>query len=264
MKRYALLFLSAGLVLTACEPLFFKPSYRAGLPPLPETWAALLPPPHWRLEWIDRQGRKQNLDAAPGEAPALDFVQGRAGAVLAFPCWPERNLPPGLLRPAGGIYPFDLEGDRLILSWRGGVDAWVWRELAAAIDTPEGEAPPPARRPENFDWPRFRKELEHEDLAAEIRRDPWIADWAAFSRKTLRSSFRRSFIAPRSRKELLIPASAIPPGQEGPLIGPSPFAEPINREPGAPLRVNVGAAVETFISAGGILRCSGKTWIWLK
>jgi hypothetical protein len=247
----------AAALLAACGGVFEDPVYVLELPALPPTWAELLPAPAWRFEVLDGEGRYQVLDTGEGFPPALSFSPERAAGILAFPHWPERNLPPGLMRPAGGIFPFDLREDRLVLSWRGGLDAWVYRELAAARRAEGGEQAHSLRRPELFDWPRFRKLWEDAVLPEEVRRDPWLVDWGTFSRKTLRSGFDRRRIVPEPRRELLIP------GFGGPWAGTSPFGELLVPEPGGPLRLWVGSGTETLVSGEGLLRYGGKSWLWL-
>lgn len=220
---------------------------------MPEAWAEVLPAPHWCFEWVDAEGRRREETAVESSLPSISLATEYAAAVLAYPYWPELGLLPGQMRPAGAIFPFDARADRLILSWPGGVDAWFYREMGVA-----GEITSPVRRPELFDWPRFRRLLEDPVVAEAVRKDPWVVDWRAVGRKTAQSGFDRRRLVPEARTELVIPGIA-----DGPWAGTSPFADALVKESGGEIRVKIGASVETFVSTGGILRCSPSAWIWL-
>jgi hypothetical protein len=159
------------------------------------------------------------------------------------------------MRPAGGIFPFDIRRGRLVLSWRGGPEAWVYRELAAAGDEAGEKAA--LRRPGLFDWPRFRELWEGETLPKEVRDDPWTVDWSAFSLKVLQSGFDRRYIKAEERRELPVP------GLGGPWARSSPFGGLLSPDTGGLLRLPVGNRAETFVSREGILRAGGNSWLWL-
>ena len=161
----AIVFFLLLVVLDGCENPAIRDEYALEFPPLPAPWQELLGSARWRLIWTDGRGVPQTLEA-DGRA-AISVVSEWAAPVLAFPYWPDRGIFPGEMRPAGAIVPFDIQGDRLRLSWKAGAEAWFYRELAAARNTALAEAgsdgsPESAkaaldkRRPEYFDWPRFR------------------------------------------------------------------------------------------------------------
>jgi hypothetical protein len=175
------------------------------------------------------------------------------------------------MRPAGAILPFDAAGSALQLSWRGGAEAWFYRELAeartAAGNTGEGNinAPPfNKRRPEYFDWPRFRELMGNEAIPEAVREDPWLADWHGIAVSTVKSGFDRRRIKVQAGEELLVTRDALAEftDPEGPFTGSSPFAKPLVPEPGAGFRFRVTAHRDTYVSPGGILRVSRKAWVY--
>jgi hypothetical protein len=212
-------------------------------------------PAHWRLTWINPQGIPQSRECSAfpetdgnGKA-SIDAVLEWATPVLAFPYWPGLGILPGEMRPSGGIIPFDTQ-----LSWWGGVEAWFYRELSAAGNA----AARTARRPEYFDWPRFRKLMDSDAIPEAVRDDPWLADWHDIAVRTVTSGFDRRRIRVQAGEELLVPGDAA----KGPFIGPSPFARPVEPEPGVGFLFWVTARPDTYVSAGGKLRVSRKTWMY--
>jgi hypothetical protein len=235
------------LLLAACGgPL--RPVYRPVLPALPPAWMELLGSPRWRLEWIDQEGVLRQWEGPGGEFPKLSLPEEWTSPVLAWPFWPAWELPPGTMRPAGALFPWDVSGGRLLLSWRGGVDAVFWKHLAGA---------PSDHPPWHFDWPRFRELWANGNVPEEIRRDPWLADWKEIGRKTLASGFDRRRIVSRPVVDVVIP------GFGGRWIGSSPFAVPLEVPPEGPLRLKAAAAVDAWISAQGQLKCSRDGWVWI-
>jgi hypothetical protein len=206
-------------------------------------------------------------------------------AVSALPFWPDRGIVPGIFKPAGAIFPFDASGRSLVLSWQGGVDANLFGERAQAYQGTEEESVPPeetqtetetaemaamewrvmewrtagvravSRLPWNFNWPRFRQLFDDPTLNAEVRADPWLADWHGIAEKIVKSGFDKRRLVPEARSSLQIPVNY------GPWIGASPFAFPLFFEttPVFPVR----PTADTWVSAEGILRCNAETWILL-
>jgi len=186
----------------------------------------------------------------PEKGSAAIYLPGTmATPVLALPFWPEKGIAPGIFRPAGAIFPFDVSGNRLILSWQGGVDAIFFMELARATNSPSG-----ARLPWNFNWPRFRRLFDDPALNAEIRADPWLADWPSIATRTVQSGFDRRRLVPEARTNLELPLDP------GPWVGSSPFATPLAFE-AKPIFPTRGTA-DTWVSARGILRANTETWLW--
>ncbi|MDR1862550.1 MAG: hypothetical protein LBQ67_01375 [Treponema sp.] len=250
MKRFFLVFLLCFLLLlTACPSPPIARYYRLRLPSLPAGWEEILGEPLWRLEWVNGDGREEVYEGPGRELPELSLMQEWSSPVLAWPYWPEKKLFPGDMKPAGGIFPWDVSGGRLVLDWRAGVDAFFWRELSAAASGGN-------RLPWYFDWPRFRELLRSDVINEDVRLDPWRADWKTIAGKTLASGFDRRRIVPRPVAEITIP------GMGGFWIGSSPFSPPLDFPPGGSLSLPAAEAVETWVSSEGILRCGGSTWLF--
>jgi hypothetical protein len=171
-----------------------------------------------------------------------------ASAVSALPFWQDKGIGPGTFRPAGAIFPFDASENRLVLSWKGGVDANLFWELAQAYSGKTA-----TRLPQNFDWPRFRLLFDDPTLHEDIRADPWLADWQGIAEKMVASGFDKRRLVPEPRDSLKVPVS------DGPWIGTSPFAPPLLFEAGPVFPVR--QASDTWVSAEGILRCNREAWI---
>jgi hypothetical protein len=161
------------------------------------------------------------------------------------------------MRPAGALFPHDAEGSRLVLRWEGGVEAIFYRALNRAAQSAEGQVNQ-LRQGVYFDWPRFRALMSVADIPANIREDPWLADWQTMAEKTVRSGFDRRRIKLQDREELLV---TIP--SDGPWIGASPFTAPLPWKSGDSVRLRVNSEVDTYISPLGALRCTLGAWIWL-
>ena len=239
---------------TACENGSVRSFYQPVLPKLPPHWEEILGDAHWRLEWVGEDGswREKHISDSR-ELPELSLIQEWTTPVLAWPFWPEWDLLPGMFRPCGALFPWDASGAKLKLGWKGGVDAFFWKELAAAdysIDTAK------KRLPWYFDWPRFRELLyESGNVPEPVRSDPWLPDWKSIAQKTVQSGFDRRRIVARSSTELAIPSLS------GRWIGSSPFAAPIYAAPGAPLLLPATDVPDVWVSSLGVLKCSASGWV---
>ena len=262
------LFFLLFLALDGCGNPAIKDEYALVFPPLPAPWQELLGGARWRLIWIDPRGIPQTMET-DGNA-AVSMAAEWAVPALAFPYWPGRGILPGEMRPAGAISPFDVRNGRLCLSWRAGVEAWFYRELAAARNAALAEAGTEGsqastdtaldkRRPEYFDWPRFRSLMDSDAVPAAIREDPWLVDWQDLAARTVQSGFDRRRIVERQAEDLRAPKTAL---GEGPFAGPSPFAGPLFPTPDLGYRFSGTSRSDTYVSAEGILRVSGKTWVY--
>ena len=239
------------VLMASCDNSPIGSSHRPVLPVLPSNWNEVLGEPHWRLEWIGEGGSWQEWEGPRGAEPEISLPPEWTTPVLAWPFWPKAALVPGLMRPAGAFFPWDAADGKLILSWKGGVEAYFWKELAA-------NAAAMGRLPWYFDWPRFSELLESEDIPENVRLDPWLVDWRELGRKTAESGFDRRRIKSRTLREQIIP------GLDGRWIGSSPFAPPLDAPEGGPLQLMAGELSDTWVSAGKILKCSASGWVLIE
>lgn len=258
----SVLMVALGL-LWACAGPRSSLSVSLSFPSLPPAWVAVFPPVQWRIEWVDSEGilRSETLE---NSQKTLDLAADRSSPVLAYPFWPSMRIPPGLVKPCGAIFPFDLEnispdsplglGKKeegiLRLSWIGGVAGYFFKALAAS----EGDR---KTVPERFDWQRFVSLFQDSSLSQAVRDDPWLVDWLEVAKKTRALGFdrRRLVSRPQVTLSLLVPA-------EGPWASGDPFVP-------APCwtaadRVELSALAEssTFFSRSGFLRYSSSGWAW--
>jgi hypothetical protein len=252
MKISVFLAAWAALILAACDAGPVRQDYQAALPPVPPWWEEVLGSPHWRLEWIGGEGEKETRNLSPGSgALGVSPMQEWIVPVIAWPYWPEKGLGPGVMRPAGALFPWDASGDSINLSWPAGVDAFFWLELTRGASRSSGTP----RTPWLFDWQRFRELLQSPLVPEELWLDPWRADWKLIARKTLESGFDRRRIVPAAGSGIVIPSP------EASWFSASPFAQAAT--PGEPLTLNAGAEPETWISSRGILRCTTDARIFI-
>ena len=225
--------------------------YVLEFPDAPAMWVSLLGEPSWRVEWFDSGGGRRTADISSGSGgPGLEvqLPSTWANPVGAWPYWPEHKLIPGHFRPAGALFPFDVRGGRLRLSWEAGPDMVFYLELARANEENY------SRLPANFDWPRFRSLFQDEALSEAVREDPWLIDWRSVAEKTVLGSFDRRRLVPEEAKDKIIPVSA------GFWYGSSPFAQPLFFAEEEPSTFPVRAGVNVWISTEGILRVDGDVW----
>ena len=235
------------LFLVCCGDL--TPSSYTVIPPSPpEEWVSLLGEPHWRLEWMDKSGVRRTADILPGKSVKMEIPVTWANPVTARPYWPDHNLPAGIFKPAGAMFPFDADGGRLRLSWKAGTDSVFYWELALASRQNT------AKLPANFDWPRFRELFNDEAINEAVRNDPWLVNWRSVAEKTIASSFDKRRLVPEAAESVNIPAGS------GPWYGTSLFSEPLYFDEGEKQVFPVRPGLNVWISEEGILRVSGKTW----
>jgi hypothetical protein len=245
--------LSLAFILIACRDPVIPASYRLVLPTLPPAWEEILGPPWWRVEWFDSDGRLHSCEGTDAALPGVNLPADWASPVLAYPFWPGHGLAPGYMRPAGAIAPFDVEGSELRLTWEAGPEAWFYRALASALAAASSDGgiseAAAKRRPDRFDWPRFRNLLRGGNVPPEIQRDPWLVSWDAAAAKTVRSGFDRRCIQASPREPLTV---SVP--WPGPWVGSSPFAEVRHWEAGETVMVEAAAEPDTLVSSRGMLR----------
>jgi hypothetical protein len=241
-----------ALLLLSCRGPLVPRSYTLTAPALPESWA-FLGPPSWHIEWMENSGQWRQEEAA-GQHVSLSIEPAWAAAVLAWPSWPDKGLAKGIFRPAGAILPFDCSGNRVHLSWQGGVDAFFYRELARL-----GWGGP--RSPECFDWPRFRElfSAENTETSAplpEIRGDPWLVNWTGLAEKTITSGFNRRSLVSAYTGSIVVPVPAA-----GPWAASSPFARPSGNE--AMWELKTAPWVDTLVSPQGTAKVSSAGFVWI-
>ncbi|MDR0877529.1 MAG: hypothetical protein LBN21_05710 [Treponema sp.] len=231
------------------------------LPALPPAWAELLGAPHWRIEWISPEGKALTRIWADAGAPEIDLPQTLANPVSAWPFFPDRGIPAGLLRPAGAVFPFDAAGEKsrtavLRLGWQGGIDAALYRELAAAVR--DGSSAQAARIPQNFDWKRFRELFSDPEIPDAVRADPWIVDWKAAAEKIVKSGFNKRSITAGEKADTPVPVS------RGPWFGSSPFASPLSFEEGTAPAFPADKNTAVWFSGEGLLKVNTSAWLLTK
>jgi len=244
----------------SCGPSPLQEQIRVIFPAVPAVWKELLGEPSWRLEWYDPAGKGQCAEfPAPVTAGAaintastnIAILIHWPNAVLAWPYWPKKDIPPGLFYPAGAIYPLDAHGEKMNLSWRGGIDAYFYRELdkARSLNTSN-------RVPEYFDWKRFRT-LLWQDAPEELRFDPWLADWQDIAEKTVKSGFRQNLLKAEKRSD-----TAIVLPHDGPWIFASVFQPPQLWQNESTIIIPVGKHPEILLCPAGFLSVTPKGQLW--
>jgi len=247
--------LQLTILLASCTDRF-PSGYLLELPQLPEPWVSLLGEPCWRIEWIDPDGNKKMTDIMLNDEPPqnieIELPVTWTNPVTAWPYWPERNLIPGFFKPAGALFPFDVNGNRMRLSWEAGVDTVFYWELA--FNNEENYA----RLPVNFDWPRFRELFNPETLSEAVCEDPWLVDWRSAAEKTVNGNFDRRRLVPQKTVAMEIPVP------ESAWYGSSPFAKPLVFADGEPSIFPLRPGVNVWISEAGILRANEEVWIFIE
>jgi hypothetical protein len=251
LKFAAAVAAAAVLSLVCCRDL--TPSgYDLAFPPVPEGWGGVLGEPHWRVQWLDPGGNRRIADISPPEKGfRVEIPVTWANAVTAWPYWPEHNLYTEAFKPAGALFPFDVSGNSLHLSWEAGPDTVFYWEMAYIND---GNA---AKIPANFDWVRFRELFQGDMLSEAVKNDPWVVDWAYVAERTVNANFDRRRLVPQAVVNTEIPV----PG--GLWYGSSPFGGGLYFAAGEAPVFPVRAGLNVWVSAEGILRCSGKAWMFV-
>ena len=240
-------------LLASCDYNPVRSLYRPVLPDLPSAWEEILGEAEWRLEWINESGAWQEGEGRI--APDISIQPDWATPVIAWPFWSEKGLLPGAMKPSGALFPWDVSGETIVLSWKGGVETVFWKEMAAASRSAEAAN---NRLPWYFDWPRFRELMENDAIPGNVRQNPWLADWKDIAAKTVLSGFDRRRISSRPSLELVIP------GMDGRWIGSSPFMLPLEAGPGGSLSLNVFDEPDVWVSTKAVLKCSRSGWVYRK
>jgi hypothetical protein len=247
-KSGALFFVCVLLFQSCGEPVNY-PEYRLEMPALPAVWTELFGAPLWRIEWIDKDGRWARADTGGSFYPGVSLPEGWTTPVIAYPYWNGQGIYPGTMKPCGALYPLDVEGGTLRLSWQGGVDAFFYRELSRGSNE--------NRQPNKFDWPRFRSLFSEKKISADVCADPWLADWSAIAVKTAETGFNAKRIVPCETGNLIIDVP-----EAGPWAGVSPFAASLPWEKGQKAVLPVTSIVDAYFCPSGILRCKNGLWVF--
>lgn len=241
--------------LASCGEDGLKPvmpqSYRLELPAIPASWLEVLGKASWYVEWVDADGDIRSAEAVPGASISASIMREWSTPVLAWPYWPDKGIKYGTMKPAGAIFPLDADGGSLKLSWLGGVEASFSWELAGLASE--------KRLPHQFNWPRFRELLSSEQLAEDVRLDPWLADWKSIAAKTAASGFDSRRITAQTRSSVFIDVPA-----DGPWVGVSPFMKSEDWAMGESAVLQIGEQAESYFSPSGVLRCSPSAWMWIE
>jgi len=258
-KSIIVITLITMLMLPGCTDRF--PSmYTLELPEVPTTWLTLLGEPNWRIEWITPNGLRQ-IDDFPPETSffEIEIPVTWTNPVIAWPYWPSHSLLPGVFKPAGALFPFDVDTNLLRLSWEAGHGAIFYREMAFAYDQND------SRIPVNFDWLRFRELFSEGTLSTAVCEDPWVVDWRTVAERTIESGFDRRRIVAEAATLIFVSA---PSGfsddvwRGGRWHGTSPFAKPLTFELWEPTLFPVRPGINVWVSELGILRVSGNSWVF--
>jgi len=244
--------LALALQLACCGDRLTSGQYTLEFPQTPQAWVSLLGEPHWRVEWLAPDGRKQTADILPGGSLQVELPATWTNPVSAWPYWPGHSLIAGLFMPAGALFPFDVSGDSLCLSWEAGPDSVFYWELANFAGQDK------TKIPANFDWLRFRELLQSEDINAAVKQDPWLVDWRFVAEKTIEANFDRRRLVPQAADSMNIPVPS------GPWYASSPFADPLSFAEGEPPSFQVRPGLNVWICGEGVLRVNGKTWVFAK
>jgi hypothetical protein len=232
----------------------FPSRYVLELPKTPQSWVSLLGEPYWLVEWIDPGGQKKSMNIIPYYSLEIELPVTWANPVTAWPYWPKHNLIPGLFKPAGTLFPFDAKDRRLSLSWEAGPDTIFYWELVLANLNKQNDS----RMPANFDWPRFRELFKINVLNKAVSEDPWLINWRSVAERTASGNFDRRRLVSENIELKTIPVSG------GPWYGTSPFAKPLVFAEGDTPVFPVLPGVNVWVSAEGILKVNGDTWVFIE
>lgn len=244
-----ILIIAFQLIFTGCGDQF-QTQFNLEIPEIPDNWLQLLGKPSWRIEWLEPDGQLMKIDIEPEKSIVVNPPTTWVNPVFAWPYWPNHKISPGLFKPAGALFPFDVRENTIFLSWEAGIDAVFYRELDLAAENSS------SKLPKNFNWPRFRELFNQETTNQSVRNDPWLVNWQKTAEKTVNSSFDRRRLVPEQNELIKIPVS------KGPWYGASPFAKALysenDEDPAFPVTDEVGL----WVSKEGILRCNRISYVF--
>jgi hypothetical protein len=236
----------AGLM--ACGGIADR-SYRLDLPELPPAWQTILGDAHWSVEWIDGAGIPRTAELSPYQNFAITVVNDASSPVLAYPYWPERQLKSGDMKPAGALFPWDVHGGNITLSWWGGVDAVFWSGLSRAEN--------PKREAISFNWKRWREAWTDGSFPPAAVHDPWLCDWESIAAKIAASGFDKRRIIVMNYPRLVLSGEI----WQGVWYGPSPFDTGTSATSGEPLSLPLVPPSAAAFSSTGLVRYSSAGFL---
>jgi hypothetical protein len=209
VRKYPFAAFAACLVLAACGRFGPLAELSVVIPEPPEAWARAFPDLTFVLTFPDCSGKGQSLTVGdPSQPVGIACPKLGNTPILAYP---DADLAAGLLRPAGGLYPVDLQDlggvPRLELSWRGGCLALIFARLSQrGLDT---------------------SRINSRRLAQYIDRhpDPWVLDLDGVVEKLILDDFSAYDIEPLSARDVSMCPGAGEWFLESPLIPPSKLAD---------------------------------------
>jgi hypothetical protein len=218
-------------------------------PDLPSVWQALLGRAHWSLEWIDDAGVLRVVELAPGAGFAVTVVNDASSPVLAYPYWPGRQVRRGDLKPAGALFPWDVRGGDIVLSWQGGIDAVLWRELSRADNV--------RRQAVSFNWQRWRGAWQDGSFPSAVVRDPWVCDWQGIAAQIAASGFDKRRVVAAGYAHLTLTGKT----WQGAWFGQSPFDAGTFAAAGEPLTLPLIPPTAIAFGRAGLIRYSSTGFL---
>jgi hypothetical protein len=158
------------------------------------------------------------------------------------------------MKPAGALFPWDVHGGELVLTWRGGIDAVLWRGLSRADNA--------KRKATSFNWKRWREAWNDGSFPPAAVLDPWLCDWQSIAAKIAASGFDKRRIVVVNYPRLTLTGKT----WQGTWHGSSPFDTGTSAAPGEPLSLPLVPLVTVAFSSTGLVRYSDTgfllfTWV---
>ncbi len=183
---------------------------RLRLPVLPGHWKEAFPGLTFLVVFPDPSGR--TVTAAGAQDQVIGCSKAGNTPILAYPAGvageDEQGVPPGLLRPAGALYPLDLDQESteptISLTWEDGPLALLVSRLQAV-----------GMEVALLNAGRLRDRLR-------LERDPWDLDLEAIAQELARGSFSAWDIDPLADRAVELRVG------QGTWFLESPFASPID------------------------------------
>lgn len=173
------------------------------------------PPEHWRHAFPDL-ALSLVTPSGEGTAGVVRLPKVDNWPVLAVPT--ARGVP---LPPASALWPWDLEGEELVLSWEHGPASEVFAALVR----------------EGVDIAPINGERLLEEMGSRGAGDPWALDLTHISERLASGSFRVTDIRLLPCRDVELAEALLTPAPRGEWFLESPFRSPLGAEAGDPLRL---------------------------